>query len=161
MHSLSLANTLRKNQDEVIRRWLDNLSGKIAEDFEQMLRTPMGVGVATKLLASAMEFLGAEEYQQGEILRKVRNVAKEASFRRTAVGFCLPDIVFTALAFRRALEETLINHVVHVGAKEEHKLLEGLLALNRLGDMIVTGEIAGFFAYNEYHDREEGSRDVA
>lgn len=159
MNSLSLAKTLRANQDEVIRRWLDNLNGHIAEDFEQMLRTSMGMGVATTMLAHAVEFLEAEDYEQSDILRRVRSISREASFRRSAVGFSLQDIVYTALAFRRALEETLMNHAVHSGEREGGRLLEGILALNHFGDKVISGEIAGYFAYHAFRD-EEG-REVA
>ncbi len=54
MHMSALAKSLRLNHDEVIRRWMDNLHGHIADDFEEMLQTPMGNGVAGKLLGQGV-----------------------------------------------------------------------------------------------------------
>ncbi|MBE0428537.1 MAG: hypothetical protein IBX61_01540 [Thermoleophilia bacterium] len=155
-----LANTLRENQEEVIRRWLDNLNGIIAEDFEQMLKTSMGTNFASGLLSLTIAFFEAEEYQRTDVLRRVRSAAQETSYRRSAVGFGLPDIISTGMALRRALEETLINHLLAVDSWEENQLLQGILTLNRLGDAFISGEIAGYFAYHDYHDREIGNSDV-
>jgi hypothetical protein len=154
MHSISLSKILRQNQHEVVRRWHDDLSGNIAEDFRDMLETPMGTGVAAKLLSMAIEYLEAEDYQKNDLLRRMRNLTREASFRRSAVGFALPDIVFTALAFRQALEETILNHVARSDSDDE-VLVAGILALNRLGDAMVSGEIAGYLGYLQYRGEEE------
>jgi len=157
----SLAKSIRMNHDEVLRRWLENLHGHIADDFEQMLLTPMGNGVATKLLGYAVEYLEAEDYQRSEILHRVWNAAREASFRRTAVGYSLPDIITTALAFRNALQETLLNNVTPSDSVEEHKLLKGVLAIDRLGDSIISGEIAGYFGYQGFREDGEEEREIA
>jgi hypothetical protein len=125
-----------------------------------MMLTPMGGGVAASLLTLAIEFMGAEEYQESELLHRVRKVAQEASFRRCAVGFCLPDIAFTALALRRAMEETIFNHVIHNGYDDDEELLKGILTLNRFGDAMISGEIAGYFAYLDYR-QEDDERVVA
>lgn len=158
MISHTFASYLRENHEEVIRRWLENLHGHIADDFEQMLKTPMGSGVANKLISCSIEFLDAEEYQKANALHELRNIASDAAYRRTAVGFCLPDIVTTAIAFRIALQETLLDHVLHGTVEKERAIIEGILALNQLGDVLISGEIAGFFSFNafrEYDQREE------
>ncbi len=155
MIQLTLANHLRDNHDEVMRRWLENLHGNIAEDFEQMLMTPMGSGVSNKLLNCVIDYLEAEEYQKGSFLHGIRDIACDASFRRAAVGFGLPDIVATAIAFRRALEETLLYHAFHASIEDERSIIDGMLALNRLGDVLVSGEIAGYFAYQNYSGEED------
>ena len=158
MISLTLSSTLRENHDEIIQRWLENIHGQTAEDYEQVLRTPMGHAVATNLLNYAVELMGAEEYQESELLHRARDAARDASFRRAAVGFCLPDIITTAMALRSAMQETLLNHVTPGDSVDEQTIVEGLLAINRLGDAIVSGEIAGYFAYHEYTDKEENRR---
>ena len=154
MISLSLANHLRENHDEVIRRWFENLHGYIAEDFEQMLKTAMGGSVANKLLSGAIEFLEAEDYRKPEILHGFRDLASDAAFRRTAVGFGLPDIVATATAFRHALEETLLYHAIRGTVDHEHQIIEGIMAINQLGDVLVSGEIAGYFAYLNFRQAD-------
>lgn len=154
MISLTLANHLRENHDEVMRRWLEHLHGQIADDFEQMMKTPMGSGVSHKLLICAVEFLEAEDYSKAEVLHGVRDIARDASFRRAAVGFGLPDIVMTAITFRQALQETLLEGSVHGSVENERALTETVMALNELGDVLVAGEIAGFFAYHDYRDEE-------
>jgi hypothetical protein len=155
MISQLLANNLRENRDEVIRRWLENLSGHIADDFEQMLKMPMGNGVANKLLNCAIDFLEAEDYDRSEVLHGARDIARDAAYRRTAVGFGLPDIVATAIAFRNALQETLLYHCLHGSVEDERVIIEVLLALNRLGDVLISGEIAGYFAYQDYRESGE------
>jgi len=150
MFALPLAKCLRENHEEVVRRWLESLHGRIADEFEQMLKTPMGGGVAHKLLGGAIEFLEAEEYQKAEVLRRVRDTASDAAFRRAAVGFNLSDIVATALAFRVALQDTFLSHSLHGGIEDERTVIESLLALNRLGDVLVLGEIAGYFNYHDF-----------
>jgi len=155
MISPVLANHLTDNREEVIRRWLDNLHGHIAEDFEQMLNTPMGAGVANKLLGCAIDFLGAEEYRQSEVLHGVRNIARDAAFRRAAVGFGLPDIVATALAFRAAIQDTMLHHYVRASDDDGRAIVEVLVALNRFGDVLVSGEIAGYFASQNYREADE------
>ncbi|MCL4474083.1 MAG: hypothetical protein M1539_00785 [Actinobacteria bacterium] len=155
MISPECANHLRENHDEVIRRWLENLHGHIAEDFEHMLRTPMGSGVANKLLSCAVDFLEAEDYLKTEALHSARDIARDASFRRTAVGFCLPDIVTTALAFRAALEETVLFHAIHRSIEDEKAITDTVMELNQFGDVLVAGEIAGFFSYNSFKSDEE------
>lgn len=160
MISHILANHLRENHEEVIRRWLENLHGHIAEDFEQMLKTPMGSGVANKLLSGAVDFLEAEDYLKADALHGIRDIASDASFRRTAVGFCLPDIVTTAIAFRLALQETLLEGAAHGSVENERALTEVIMAINALGDVLVSGEIAGYFAYNNYRE-DESDEDAA
>ena len=152
MISISIINTLRENHDEVIRRWLEGMHGCIAEDFEEMMLTPMGNGVANKLFGYAVEFLGAEAYEELEVLHKVQAAARDASYRRAAVGFGLTDIVVTALSFRKALNETLTNHVTPSSAEDSSNLLAAVLALNRFGDTMVSGDIAGFFACRDFTD---------
>jgi hypothetical protein len=159
MISLALSTTLRENHDEVIQRWMEYVHGAIAEDFEQMLRTPMGRAVASNQLGYAVELMGAEEYQVCELLHRARDAARDASFRRAAVGFGLPDIVKTAMAFREALQETLLNHVSADKELDSRMIIEGLLALNKLGDAIIAGEIAGFFAYHEFTEKTEDPED--
>ena len=159
MISTQLAGYIRENHEEVIRRWQDNLRGHIAEDFEQMLQTPMGSGVANKLLNCAIEFLEAEDYRKLETLHMVRDIASDASFRRTAVGFCLPDIITTALALRAAIQETVLYHARHRDIDDEKAIVEGIMALNQFGDALVSGEIAGFFGYNDF--REDDAEEVA
>ncbi|MBI5869686.1 MAG: hypothetical protein HZB44_01825 [Actinobacteria bacterium] len=160
MISNTLANHLRENHEEVMRRWLDNLHGHIADDFEQMLKTPMGSGVANKLLNCAVDYLEAEDYLKADVLHGVRDIASDASFRRTAVGFCLPDIVTTAIAFRQALQETVLDGAVHGSVENERALTEIVMALNELGDVLVSGEIAGYFAYNDFRE-DESDEDAA
>lgn len=160
MISLTLANHLRENHEEVMRRWLENLHGHIADDFEQMLKTPMGSGVANKLLNCAVDFLEVEEYCKTEVLHGVRDIASDASFRRTAVGFGLPDIVATAIAFRLALQETLLDGATHGSVDNERALTDVVMAINELGDVLVSGEIAGYFAYHDYRD-DESDEDAA
>lgn len=154
MISDTLASHLRENHEEVMRRWLESLHGHIADDFEQMLKTPMGSGVANKLINSSIEFLEAEDYHKADVLHGLRDIASDAAFRRTAVGFGLPDIVTTAIAFRIALQETLLDHVLLGTIENERAVIEGIMALNQLGDVLISGEIAGFFAYNDF--REDG-----
>ncbi|MHB1390262.1 MAG: globin family protein [Thermoleophilia bacterium] len=161
MNSLSLAKVMREKQDEIIRQWLDNLEGHIADDFLQMLSTPMGTDVASKLLAYLVEYLKAEEYERADVMHRMREAARDASFRRSAVGFGLPDIVFTALTFRRSVQEILLNNIVSSGVEEELLLLDTVMTLNRLGDQIVTGEIAGYFAFHEYRQEQRENRGAA
>ena len=157
MISHTLASHLRENHEEVVRRWLENLHGCIADDFEQMLNTPMGSGVGNKLINCSIEFLEAEEYQKADVLHGLRDIASDAAFRRAAVGFGLPDIVTTAIAFRIALQETLLGHALRGTIENERAVVESIMALNQLGDVLISGEIAGFFAYNDFRedDRDE------
>lgn len=64
MNSIDITRTLSENHEEVVRRWLEGLHGQVAEDLEDMMRTPMGNSVAGKLLACAVEYLGAEAYEK-------------------------------------------------------------------------------------------------
>ncbi|MDO8736750.1 MAG: hypothetical protein Q7K29_06660 [Thermoleophilia bacterium] len=160
MISPTLAKHLRENHEEVMRRWLENLHGHIADDFEQMLKTPMGSGVANKLLNCAIDFLEAEDYQKADVLHGVRDIASDASFRRTAVGFGLPDIVATAIAFRLALQETLLEGTARGSVENERALTDVVMAINELGDVLVSGEIAGYFAYNNYRE-DKADEDAA
>lgn len=161
MHMSAMAKSLRLNHDEVIRRWMENLHGHIADDFEEMLQTPMGNGVAGKLLDCAVDYLETEEYNRSEILHMVWNVARDASFRRTAVGYGLQDIVTTALAFRNALQQTILNNLTPCEAEQDHELVGGLLAVDRIGDAIISGEIAGYFSYLDFRDEEDERREIA
>lgn len=150
-----LLKILRENHDEVVQRWLDNCNGRIAEEFQEMLRTPMGAGIATSMFSLSMEYLEAEDYEATNILRRVRDAASNSSFRRAAVGFNLPDIVTTAIKFRDAMQETLINHYYRDNAGKDEGLLECIIKLMQLGDALVAGEIAGFFTFSKFGDSDE------
>ncbi len=160
MHAFTIASVLRENHEEVIRRWLGDLHGEIAEDYEEMLLTPMGRGLANKLLGLAVDYLGAEQYQLSEVVHQARDAARYSSYRRAAVGFSLTDIVATAVSFRRALNDTLTNHITPASAQEYKQLLDAVMALNRFCDAIVVGEIAGYFARRDFSgdDSEEAAR---
>lgn len=155
MISLYIANKLKENHDSIIQHWLQGLHGQIAEDYEQMMLTPMGTGCANRLLGLVVGLLESEEYQEPELLRKARLVAREASLRRAAVGFSLADIVTTALTFRITLNDTLMNHVSPSTADEFKELLGAVMVIDRFCDAVVSGEIAGYFASREL--KEEGA----
>lgn len=143
---------IRKNHEEIIKLWLDNCRGRIADEFEEMLETPMGLGVASSMYNLALEYLEAEEYETGAVLHRARESASNASFRRAAVGFSLADIVNTAIAFRSAMQETLQNRFHPRNPDEAQELLHCIMSLTRLGDALVAGEIAGFFTFSKFSD---------
>ncbi|RJQ45709.1 MAG: hypothetical protein C4534_04210 [Gaiellales bacterium] len=145
---------LRENFEEVISRWLDGCEGRIAEEFEQLLRTPMGHSFGASMYKLALRYLEAEEYETDGILREIRSCASDASFRRAAVGFGLPDIIRTATAFREAMQQTLLNHYCS-GDSDGEALLECFALLTSLGDAMVEGEVAGFFVFSKFGDDDE------
>lgn len=146
---------LRENHKEIISRWLENCSGRIAEEFVQMLKTPMGRSIGSSMYELAMRFLEAEEYEVSNIQREIREYASNSSFRRAAVGFSLPDIVSTAIAFREALQQTLLNHFC-AGESGSEELLNCFIRLTRLGDAMVEGEVDGFFAFSNFGEQDDG-----
>lgn len=151
---ITITHILRENQEEVLRRWLDDLHGRIAEDYEQALLTAIGKGVAKKLLKLVVDFLESESYREGDTLRRAREYAHKVSYRRASVGFSLTDIVTSSLSFRRALNGTIMNHFNASASDQACSLLDAVLALNRFGDTVLAGEIDGFFAYQESDDQE-------
>lgn len=146
---------LRKNHEGIVSLWLENCRGCIAEEFEEMLETPMGHSVAASMYNLALEYLEAEEYEAGAILHRARESASNASFRRAAVGFSLADIVTTAIAFRSAMQDTLIRNFNPTGPGDEQALIECIMKLTCLGDALVAGEIAGFFTFSKFSDRDD------
>jgi hypothetical protein len=150
----TISHILRENQEEVLRRWLDDLHGSIAEDYEQALLTPIGKGVATKLLKLVVGFLESESYREADMLRRAREYAQEVSYRRASVGFSLNDIVATSLSFRRALCATIMNHCNSPKSEQACSMYDAVLAFNRFGDAVLAGEIAGFFEWQGFDDRE-------
>jgi hypothetical protein len=161
MISLDLAKTLRENLDEIVQRWLSAVHGHVAEDYEQILHTSMEQSVLSTLTGLAVELLGAEEYQRPEIIHRARDVARDSAFRRAAVGFCLPDLITNAIAMRTALVETVFNHVTPSISEGSTQLRDSILALNQFGDAVISGEIAGFFAYYNYGDSDDVGGHVA
>lgn len=155
MLSPTISGILRKNNDEVIRRWLEYTHGKVAEDFEHMLLTPMGKSVASKLLAGITAFFESEDYRESEFLRQARQISYDASFRRAAVGYGLTDIVITCQTFHQAVRDTILNHCLPTGNEEWQELLDAMLALSRLEGAATIGRIAGYFAYHEFGDDED------
>lgn len=161
MLSPAISRILSKNSDEVIRRWLEYTHGKVAEDFEQMLNTPMGMSVANKLLAGISDFFTAEDYREPEFLRQARQISYDASFRRAAVGYSLPDIVTTCQTFHQAVRETTLNNFLPGTNEEWKELLDAILALSRLENAAIIGRIAGYFAYHEFGDHGEDEERIA
>lgn len=145
----TISNIIRENQGEVLRRWLEDLHGQIAEDYEQALSTPMGKDLARKLLKLVIDFVESESYREADRLRRVRTYARETAYRRASVGYSLADIVATGISFRRALNFTIMNHFTPAGVHEAGGLLEAVLAVDRFGDAVLGGEIDGFLAYRE------------
>lgn len=161
MLSPAISRILRKNGDEVIRRWLEHTHGRVAEDFEQMLNTPMGMSVANKLLAGIADFFNAEDYREPEFLRQARQISYDASFRRAAVGYGLPDIVTTCQTFHQAVRETVLNNFLPGTNEERKELLDAVLTLSRLENAAIIGRIAGYFAYHEFGGDEDEERIAA
>ncbi len=154
MNSLTFASALRENQQEVLQRWHEAFHGHVAEDFEQMLGTPMGLAVAASFLGLAVELMGSEEYQRPQILHRARQAAQDDAYRRAAVGFCLPDLVINASSFRAALEKTIFNHVSPSSTGQMEELRNAVMALGSFGDCLVAGEIAGYFAYRQLNEED-------
>jgi hypothetical protein len=146
---------LRENHEEIVKRWLDNCREHIADEFEQMLETPMGRGVADSMYKLALDYLEAEDYETSAILHRAHASASNASFRRAAVGFNLPDIVTAATAFRNAMQETLLNRFHPANDADEKSLLESFIRLTRLTDALIAGRIAGYFTYSKFGDDSE------
>lgn len=160
MISLTLANALRENHEEILQLWLKSFHGHVAEDYEQMLNTPMGRAVATSLLNLAVEMMGVEDYEQRDILHRARDAAQDDAFRRTAVGFCLPDLVTNAMAFRAALEETVFNCIEANSSGDAAELRKAIMALNRFGDALIAGQVAGCFAFHKFRENEADNRPI-
>lgn len=154
MNSITISSILRENGEEVIQRWLQVLHGEIAEDYEQMLLTPMGSGFGKKLLNMAIECLAADDLEMNDAIHSARNVARDSSYRRASVGFSLHDTVATAMSFRRALNDTLTNHFTPSSLEDYRQMVEALLSLNRFCDAIIAGEIAGYFACRDFNDND-------
>lgn len=154
MNHFTISSILRENSEEVVQRWLKGLNGKIAEDYEQMLLTPMGSGLGNKMLSMAIDCLGADSLELSETIHRARNVARDSSYRRAAVGFSLNDTIATAVSFRKALNDTLTNHFTPTSMEDYKQMLDAVVVLNRFCDAIVAGEIAGYFACRDFNDND-------
>lgn len=154
MNSFTISSILRENSEEVTQRWLKGLHGQIAEDYEQMLLTPMGSSLGNKLLSLAIDCLAAENIEISDTIHRARNIARDSSYRRACVGFSLNDTVATAISFRKALNDTLTNHFTPSSIDDYRQMVDSLLALNRFCDAIVAGEIAGYFACRDFNDND-------
>jgi predicted nucleic acid-binding protein len=141
---------LRENHEDIIDHWMDNCRGHLAEEFEQMLETPMGHSVASSMYNLALEYLEAEDYETTAILHRAHELAIKASYRRAAVGYSLNDIIIAAVAFRNAMQETLVARFHPANSDDEHALLQCIIRLTHLGDAFVAGRIAGFFSFSKF-----------
>ncbi|MEK7817074.1 MAG: hypothetical protein AAB281_02350 [Actinomycetota bacterium] len=160
MISPNINKTLRENQGELICKWYDNVHGRVAEDFEQTLRSPMAKSVCMKILTGIQDFFCSEDFREHEVLRNVRDVSYNVSYRRAAVGYNLSDIVAESQVFFEAVTKTLLNNVNPANTDEARELLESVVAIHRIQDVSVMGRIAGYFAYDQYHDNE-GDAEIA
>ena len=160
MISPMLNKALRENQGEIVCKWYDNVHGRVAEDFEQTLRSPLAKSVCMKILTCIQDFFCSEDFREHEVLRNARDVSYNVSYRRAAVGYNLADIVAESQVLFEAVTQALLNNVNPTNTDEARELLEGIVALHRIEDASVMGRIAGYFAYDQYHDNE-GDAEIA
>lgn len=146
---------LRENSEEILRRWLEACSGRIADEYQQLLNTPVGRKNCLTRIGLTIRFLEAEAFESTGVLREVRENARENAYRRAAAAYSLTDIVNVAVCFRNALLETMRNHHNITGAEEGQDFLDCVAALLQAGDAMVWGDIAGYFTYFKFCEEDE------
>ncbi|MHB0914452.1 MAG: RsbRD N-terminal domain-containing protein [Thermoleophilia bacterium] len=146
---------LRENSAEILRRWLDDCSGRISEEYQRLLSTKMGGKICQTRLELTVKYLEAEAFEMSGVLRELREMDRESAYRRAAAGYNLTDIVNVTVSFRNALIETLMNHYNITGAEDGQEFIECIASLVQMGDAMVWGDIAGYFTYFKFCEEDD------
>jgi hypothetical protein len=103
---------LRDRRDEITRHWLALLPGVVADDYREVLESPIGARLAHQVIDDLVSYTEAEEYEAPTTLHRVAEAAAAEAARRAALGFSLDDLLAGLQLLREAMWDALMDALV-------------------------------------------------
>jgi hypothetical protein len=133
---------LRDHREQLWRRWVAALEGRVDDDYSQLVSSPLGERMLRTILDDLMAYTGAEHYEVAAVLRGVEQRLTVETEHRLALGFSVGDMIVGLHALRGAIVDVLIDALVLDEMPAFADSLDQLKATNAFLDRLVCATMA-------------------
>jgi hypothetical protein len=128
---------LRDQREELRRRWHEALPGRVADDYAELLTSPVGDRLLRALVEHLLAVAQAEEYEVAGLRRQFEAQFAGEMEHRLALGFAPRDVAGGIQAVRLAVLDVLGDAVVSGELPPAGETLVELRALDDVLDGLV------------------------
>lgn len=140
---MDLAFIIRDRREEIGRRWVASLEGAVADDYRELLASPIGVRQLRKLVDDLVAYSEAEEYEVAATLRRIEEEAVQDAARRVALGFDLSDLLMALQRLRGAIWDSLSDALVVGELPPPGEMMAQMKVVDMILDHLVRAEVLG------------------
>jgi hypothetical protein len=128
---------LRDQREELRRRWHEALEGRVADDYVELLASPVGDRLLRTVVEHLLAVAQAEEYEVPGLRRQFEAQFADEAEHRLALGFSPRDVAGGIQAVRLAVLDVLGDAVVTGDLPPAGETLVELRALDDVLDGLV------------------------
>jgi hypothetical protein len=139
-----LALIFRDHREDLQRRWLSLLPGRIGDDYREVLESPVGVKLVRGFIEELLAVAQAEEYEAPALMRRVTQDSRAAAARRAELGFELGDVLAGVQLLRSALWYVLEDVLVMGKLPAVGETIDEMRQVDEYVDRLIRAEIEGF-----------------
>jgi hypothetical protein len=140
---MDLAFIIRDRREEIGRRWVAALEGTVADDYREVLASPIGIRQVRKLVDDLVAYSEAEEYEIAATLRRIEEEAVNDAARRVALGFALSDLLMALQQLRGAIWDSLADALVVGQLPPPGEMMAQMKVVDMILDHLVRAEVLG------------------
>lgn len=140
---MDLAFIIRDRREEIGRRWVASLEGAVADDYRELLASPIGIRQLRKLVDDLVAYSEAEEYEIAATLRRIEEEAVDDAVRRVALGFDLSDLLMALQLLRGAIWDSLADALVVGQLPPPGEMMAQMKVVDMILDHLVRAEVLG------------------
>jgi hypothetical protein len=133
---------LRDHREQLWRRWAETLDERIADDYRELMTSPLGERFVRAFVDDLIAITAAEEYEVQGLLRQAEGrVAADSAYRLT-LGFAMVDLVMGLQSLRGAMVDVLIDALVLGELPSFAETLEQLKGAGAFVDRLVCATLS-------------------
>lgn len=140
---MDLAFIIRDRREEIGRRWVASLEGAVADDYREVLASPIGARQLRKLVDDLVAYTEAEEYEIRATVRRIEEEAVDDAAHRVALGFALSDLLTALQLLRGAIWDSLADALVIGELPPPGEMMAQMKVVDTILDHLVRAEVLG------------------
>ena len=133
---------LRDHREALWRHWADALDGAVADDYRDLVSSPLGERILRTLIDDLITCSEAEDYEVPGLMTRLEERVTAESEHRVALGFTVADMVVALHVLRGVIVDELIDALVLDEMPAFADSLDQLKAANAFLDRLVCATMA-------------------
>jgi hypothetical protein len=133
---------LRDHREQLWRRWAETLDERIADDYRELMTSPLGERFVRAFVDDLIAITAAEEYEVQGLLRQAEGRVAADSVYRLTLGFAMVDLVMGLQSLRGAMVDVLIDALVLGELPSFAETLEQLKGAGAFVDRLVCATLS-------------------